>query len=301
MPQKIGTLEHPAQYDLNILLAILARFRYRLFSITQDEAFWRIIAQGDALGLVRVSPNDDIHLMAQQGDFRAGAAVKAIHHILGAGDELAAFYQFAAQDELLWTIIKPLVGLPLLRTETVFEALVSLIIEQHISWVGAQRAQHQLALWSGRIIQYEGNTFYAFPTPQQLANARLDDLKLLKITFKRIQLFITLAAQITTGELNIEDLATYPVRDAYHALLKIKGVGHWTAANVAARGMGHYDYVMDNDVALQAAVNHYFYGETGRSSRQVLIDTFERYVPYAGLAAHFTLMRWVLDRYEVSN
>jgi hypothetical protein len=55
-----------------------------------------------------------------------------------------------------------------------------------------------------------------------------------------------------------------------------------------------------NDVALQAAVNHYFFGGVGRIPAQQVLDAFAPYGDFAGLAAHYTMLRWVLDRYEAN-
>ena len=53
-----------------------------------------------------------------------------------------------------------------------------------------------------------------------------------------------------------------------------------------------------NDVALQAAVAEYFSVEKSADATKVV---FANYGEYAGLSAHFTLMRWVLDKYPIVN
>jgi hypothetical protein len=60
----------------------------------------------------------------------------------------------------------------------------------------------------------------------------------------------------------------------------IKGIGDWTAK-----------------VALQAAVNRYFYSGTGSVTARQVKETFVRYGAFGGLAACYTLMRRVLDVY----
>ena len=64
--------------------------------------------------------------------------------ILGLDRDLSAFNAMARRDARLWLPIEPLLGLPLLCAETVFEALITLIIEQHISWTSALRSQRRL-------------------------------------------------------------------------------------------------------------------------------------------------------------
>ena len=62
-------------------------------------------------------------------------------------------------------------------------------------------------------------------------------------------------------------------------------------------GWGIYNYVGHNDVALQAAVAKYFFGLDQKVSETVVQETFHQFGEYAGLAAHFTICRWVLERY----
>lgn len=171
------------------------------------------------------------------------------------------------------------------------------IIEQQIAWVAAQRAQRWLVEWGGHHAVYNGRTHYAFPTPKQIAAAEIEDLTPLKITFRRMGVMIGVARQIVSGNLQLENLRDLPAEVGYKHLVDLKGIGHWTAAWTLQRAQGPHNYIGHNDVALQAAVNHYFYGSVGRIPGEQVIHTFERYGEFAGLAAHYTILRWVLDRY----
>jgi len=163
-----------------------------------------------------------------------------------------------------------------------------MIIEQHIAWAAAQKAQRRLVEWADNSIEHEGVKHYALPTPQQLASASLNDLQgVLKITYKRTQMLIELAQQIVMGELDLGAMQAAEPDALYQQLLAIKGIGHWTAAGIISRSKGIYAYVAHNDVALQAAVRKYFVVEKSAAATKAI---FERYEPFAGLAAHFTLI-----------
>ena len=188
-------------------------------------------------------------------------------------------------------------GAPLFCTETVFEALVTLIIEQHISWKTAMRAQQTLMQIFDDGAKVGRATVYDFPKPRQLASAAPADLKPLKITNRRIDMIIDIASAVSSGDLDLESLAALDPQSAYERLLAIKGVGHWTANNTLGRALGLYPAMSQNDVALQAAIAHYFHDDARLKSAQLVLDTLGEYGEFAGLAGHFTLLRWVLDRY----
>ncbi|MEP6988331.1 MAG: hypothetical protein ABI970_22190, partial [Chloroflexota bacterium] len=187
--------------------------------------------------------------------------------------------------------------LPELRTASVFEALMQTIIEQQISWVTAQKAQLWLVDWVGNKLEYGGRVYYAFPTPAQIAAMTVEDLKPLKITFKRMALMIDLAVQVVNGQRDLEGLREVSPAEAYKQLMAIKGIGHWTAAVTLERAFGHTDWVAYNDVVLQAATNRYLLGGSGRIPPELVAQTFAVFGEYAGLAARYTMFRWVFEQY----
>lgn len=288
-----------ALFDFSKLLAILQRFPHPSLFRLEGDILWRTIQHNGQAILLRYD--------AVEG----GIALDAINHelspeirqqaefIIGTDVDHRDFYDVAKQNDLLWQVVQPLVGLPVERTESVFQALVFVIIEQHISWVAAQKAQRKLVEWANNTIVYDGYTYYAMLTPEQLASATIDDLKPLKITFKRMQLLIDIAQQIVDGTLDLEAMLEQSPDTMYKNLIKIKGVGHWTASVVLARARGIFSYVPHNDVAVQAAVQRYFYGDEGKKSSDNLNAVFEPMGEFAGLAAHYTLMHWVLDEYLI--
>jgi DNA-3-methyladenine glycosylase II len=304
----LTTLYPQAPYNFPLLLNILSRFAHPTLNIVQDGAYWRVIRSGAGLALLRVtsagtveSPVLEVELAAQSGDVDTSVVVDQLAHILHIEAGRGAFVTLAQTDAPLWRVVEPLIGLPEWRTASIFEALMETIIEQQISWTTAQKAQRWLVEWAGDCITHDGKAYYAFPTPARIAEASVEELKPLKITFKRMALMIELASQVVSGELNLEQFAVYTPDEAYQHLLSIKGIGHWTAAVTLERAFGHKDWVAYNDVVLQAATNRYFLGAEGRIPPQLVTDTFTCYGIFAGLAAHYTMIRWVLDQYPAQT
>ncbi len=291
-----------------LLLDFLSRFAHPTLDAVQANAYWRILRDGQTLALVLVhetsadpgSTRLQAEVMASSGSVDPAVILSGLRTVLPPTTDDDAFFAHARQYEALWQVVEPLVGMPTLRSASLFESLMQAIIEQQISWVAAQRAQRWLVEWAGNRLDYDGRAYYAFPTPAQLAAATIDDLKPTRITFKRMALLIDLSAQITSGAFDLEALLQLPHPEAYRELLRHKGIGHWTAAVALNRACGYYD-IHHNDVALQAATNRYFYGAAGRISPEQVIATYSRYTPYAGVAAHYTLLRWVFDQYPQSS
>lgn len=298
----IGKFTIDTNYNFALLLDVLRRFAYPTVDRVRDNAYWRVIQDETVLALVRVTQHNQstlhVHLVETRGEVNTAQILTTLRHILGIDMHLTPFYDFARTRPELWQVIAPILGVRWLRTATPFEALCTTIIEQQIAWTTAQRAQRWLVEWADNAVHYDNDTFYAFATPAQLASATVEALTPLKITFRRMRLLIHVATLAENGDINFDALRDVTPAQAYTTLTAIKGIGHWTAAWTLARAQGTFAYVGHNDVALQAAVNHYFYGGMGKIPEEKVIETFAPYGDFAGLAAHHTILRWVLDRYD---
>ncbi|MBI1282134.1 MAG: hypothetical protein GC179_28665 [Anaerolineaceae bacterium] len=301
----LTTLHPKPPYNFGLLLDFLTRFAHPTLNIVRASAYWRVVqSPAGGLALLRVAgssavdnPQLDVNVVTSSGDVDDQSLVETIKHILPLQHDRSAFYACAANESDLWMVVEPLIGLPELRSSSVFEALIETIIEQQISWVTAQKAQRWLVEWVGNMLEYDEHIYYAFPTAEQIAAATVDDLKPLKITFKRMALMIDLASQVASGQLDLEGLREVSPAEAYKRLMAIKGIGHWTAAVTLERAFGYSDWVAHNDVVLQAATNRYLLGGSGRIPPELVTATFARYGDHAGLAARYTMFRWVFEQY----
>lgn len=300
MNRHLLTLYPTPPYDF-ALTAYAARY-YSTLGMWRGGAFWRALRAGDGLALVKISsagtvdaPALDVALMATQGAVDEAALAQTVTRMLNPQLELAPFYAAARRDPALWQVIEPLYGLHIFQTETLYEALSITVIEQQIALAAAQRGERWLIEWAGDHLHYNGDTFAVFPHPARLASATIEDLIPLKITFGRMQRLIDIAQREMRE--SFEALRGQPHEAIYTALTALKGVGHWTAAWTMNRGLGHLVYVGSADVALRAAVNHYFFGAAGRADTDVTDAVFARCGECAGLAAYYTLMKWAFDRY----
>jgi DNA-3-methyladenine glycosylase II len=260
-----------------------------------DGTYRRVLRVGEALALIEVenrgtvdAPLIESRILKSVGELDEAALWVKARRVLNVDSDLKPFYALAQGDVVLAETIQKLYGLHSLQADSLFEALALTMIEQQIALKMAQAAERWLLAWGGEIIEYEGEMYYAFPRPERIAAATVNDLTPLKITFGRMQRLIDLARAAET----LEALRDQPAEIAYEALVGYKGVGHWTAAWTLIRAQGRFAYVGVNDVALRAAVNAYYFGQNGRADAAVVDQTFARYEAYSGIAAFYTIMRW---------
>ncbi len=303
-PQIIGVLSPTPPYNFSLMTNLLGRYTHPVMEFVHDNAYWRTLHHRGGLVMIKVissgtiaKPQLQVTVISAMVAININELLLQVEHLLCIDINYAPFYEFAKAYPLLWDIVRPLVGLHWLRTQTAFEAILHTIIEQQIAWVAAQKAQRWLVEWGDNWLEADGLRGYAFPAPSQIAMATIDEFTPLKITFKRMGLMISIAQAIETGDLPLETIVTMPPQEAYDFLVGIKGIGHWTASWTLQRTLGVHNVVGHNDVALQAAVGRYFFGIEGKVSAQAVHDTFATFGDYAALAANYTIMRWVLDKY----
>ena len=262
---RIGTLHPPAPYDLMTTAKLLNRY-HGVLDIERDGAYWRALNINSEPVLVRVTqrgpseqPALDVELVAGDAT-HADAALERIRWVLATDIDVSDFNAYAQNHApRLWDVVRPLAGVRHFRGETLFEALATVVIEQQIALSAALKAQRRFAEWGGLSVTADGESFYTFPAAAHVAATDADTLHAqLKITHRRVDVIRRVAQGITEGTLDIEELRDADTATIYEQLMAIKGVGHWTAAWTLLRGLGQYDYVGHNDVALRDAVGYYF-------------------------------------------
>jgi DNA-3-methyladenine glycosylase II len=294
---------HPqAPYDFDLTINA-ARF-YSVRGRRLEGAYRRVLRLSVGLALVELrsagttsDPVLEARVLAANHRVDASVLEERLIALLNLRYDLQPFYGFAQSDPVLLTAVERLRGLRTVVTDTLFEAVITSIIEQQITLRMAHAAERWLMAWAGECIEFEGESYYAFPTPERLALATIDDLKPLKITGQRIARIIEIARGVTNGTLDLEGLRGQPPEDVYTVLRNIKGVGHWTAAWTMIKGLGHFANFGSGDVGLRAAANAYYFGLPGNADRATVDALLARYSPYDGIAAYFTLMRWAMEKY----
>lgn len=278
-----------------------ARFYSVLGIAMPDGAYRRVLRVGDTLALAGFRAVDggvDVDLLAAGGPVDATQFEARARWMLHPELDLAPFYAQAQADPGLARLIGPLDGLRAFRLDSVFEALAITIIEQQIALTMAQAAERWLIRTYGEALDYEGETYYAFPRPEALAPLTPQDLTPLKITFIRMGRLIDMARAMAEGALDLEPLAADP--DAlYPQMLALHGVGHWTAAWALIRSSGQFRYFGRADVALRAAANRHFADRPGRMDGDALDARFARFGDQAGLAAFYLIIRYAHDKVKL--
>ena len=261
-----------APFDFDLTAGYHTYFQGRYGSDSLRDGVYRrlldldgnlVLASVSSVGTVD-SPRLEVDLRGDRIDARTlRQAGRLVGWLLGAGQDLAPFYQMAANDPAMTAITERFRGLHLPHTATVFEALVLAILGQQISTQVARVIRTLLIETHGPRMEIEGTPYYAFPRPYRLAEATVEELHGLKLSWRKAEYVRGIAIAASEEQDGLEYLHRLEDREVVSRVTKLRGVGPWTAQWLLVRALDRPDALPLGDLALRRTVsNLYFDGET---------------------------------------
>ena len=236
----------------------------------RDGVFSQILKLNDQLVLVKVTSAGTIEQPKLTVELKANKPITAedkqraqetVKFIFNLGFDLGAFYQEIKDDRTMQDITRQLYGLKNPTTPTVFEALVDSIVEQQISIKVAIAIEEKLTKKLGDRLDIDGDTYFAFPTPQTLACASVDEIQQVGLSQRKAEYIQQTAKLIMNGKLDLEHLKTRQnPEEIISELDEVRGVGVWTAELTMLRGMQKLDALPADDFGIRRVISRYYCG-----------------------------------------
>ncbi|MBR2452687.1 MAG: DNA-3-methyladenine glycosylase 2 family protein [Clostridia bacterium] len=147
-------------------------------------------------------------------------------------------------EETLWKneLLRPSIergrGIRILRQD-LWETIVTFIISANNNIPRIKKIVSALCENFGEKIEFDGKTFFGFPTPEALAKLTVDDLKIIRAGF-RDKYILDAAKKVASGETSLDAIQTMSDKDAKKELMKINGIGSKVADCVLLFALGRY-------------------------------------------------------------
>lgn len=198
--------------------------------------------------------------------------------LLGADFDLEAF---RPTDPLLAELVRRLRGFRPPLTPDPFEMLVGAITAQQISLRAAFAVRNRFVERYGK----RAELAYAFPTTEQVARLKPEDLTTLGYSRRKADYVLALAR----SDLDFDALASLPDEEVNAALVALPGVGEWTADWFLARHLARSHAWPAGDLALRKVVSD-FYGDGRPLTIEEVRELGARFDPFENLSAHYLLL-----------
>lgn len=213
----------------------------------------------------------------------------AVARQFATGLDLAPFYALARPDAVLARLVRSFRGMRIPQAPTVYETVISAILEQQVNLSFAHQVKKALIETFGDGVEFEGHRYNAFPSPASLAVTTPRRLLRLQISGPKARYIIAISRAVLDGRLDLEGLRLAEPAAAHDRLLAEKGVGPWTAHYVGLRALGHRDCLPAADVGLQKAIRR-FYG-LRKQPTAARIEKLAR--SWAGWRSYATFYLWM--------
>ncbi|MCE9654951.1 DNA-3-methyladenine glycosylase family protein [Clostridium celatum] len=202
-----------------------------------------------------------------------------------------------SKDELLRKSVEFGYGIRILNQDP-FEILISFIISARNSIPSIMKTIKKISEKWGDKLEYKGNIYYAFPTPEQLKKATLDEIKETGASFRSKYIVDTIGnvnAAIEAkqkGELteelrqfDLDYIKSLPSDECHKALQNFMGVGAKVADCIMLFSMGKHS-AFPVDVWIKRAMIH-FYLAPDVSLNKIRVFGREKFGELSGLAQQY--------------
>ncbi len=228
-------------------------------SVYDGRYLWRVVETADGslvpLRVEQIGPVEEPRLRVEvlaHGVPEAEEALKALCRFLCAQDDLTGAYAKMEADPALRPMLGPLRGMMPWTAFGPVEGLMDAIIFQQISLKAAFSIIERFVKGLGTPVRVRNRTLYAFPRLETIASAGPEALRALGLSRNKASYILGVAEALLSG-FDLADLAAKPTEEAIRDLMRLRGVGRWTAEFFLAIGLKRWEVVPADDLGVRRA------------------------------------------------
>ena len=284
-------------FRLDLTVWALRRQAHNRMDDWERETYRRVWRYGDGWLKVRLwqthgDPDPLLEGEIYQGpqDERAVSWVREqLTWMLGLDRDLAPFCAMAATDSRLASLAARYRGLRPPRFPSLFEGLVNAVACQQLSLHLGITLLNRLSKLCG-VEAGEMDQVYPFPDPCSLLRQEVTALRDLGFSRQKAAALRALAEEAAAGGLERADWQALPNGEAVQRLLRLRGIGRWSAEYVLLRALGRLDVFPGDDVGARKSLCRWLEENSSLDYAQVA-NRLRQWQPYAGMVYFLLLMR----------
>jgi DNA-3-methyladenine glycosylase II len=202
--------------------------------------------------------------------------------------DLKPFYALAKKDDLLKAIVKKHFGYRIVGQPDLFESLIWAVLGQQINLGFAYTLKQRFVEEFGQRLEFGGKNYHLFPLAEKVAQLSNEHLLPLQFSRQKANYTIGIAQAFAEGKLSRAKLAGLSLTEAKEELMKIKGIGNWTANYALMKTFRHPDAFPLEDAGVHNAIRN----QLGLKSKPSLDRVKKIFRKYKGWEAYATLYLW---------
>jgi DNA-3-methyladenine glycosylase II len=222
---------------------------------------------------------------------RSHQVAQSLGAILGLDVDPAPLHRAAASEPGLRPVATALRGMRPPRFAGLFETFLNVIPFQQLSLDAGIAIIGRLVDRFGQTLEYRGRRFHASPDSSAIAGARPAALRACGLSARKADALRAIGRMVASGSLDAEQIAGMPTDEALGTLVRLPGIGPWSAALVLLRGFRRLDVFPPGDVGAKRALDALWHSGNGTFCDRVQrFGNLRGYLYFLGLGGNLLRM-----------
>lgn len=285
-------LPTPHEFSFELCLEFLKRSPRELLHVIVENGVVKALRHdGEVIVFSVTSSGQNLKvnfLTREPGVKEQEAVAQYIREWFDLETDLKPFYRMAEKDKLLKKAVSDYFGYRIVGQPDLFESLVWAVLGQQINLGFAYTLKQRFVETFGERLALNGVEYFLFPTPGTVSLIKPEQLLPLQFSGQKSRYTVSIAEAFATGTISREKLEGLSLTEAKNELMKIKGVGNWTANYALMKTFRHPDAFPLEDAGLHNAIKNH-----RKMDRKPTLKEVEKiFKKYNGWEAYATLYLW---------
>src|SRR5258708_21464765 len=282
----------PEIFSYDLCLSFLKRSPKEVLHRIENEMVTKALSIEGQLVIFQITANDKslkVDFLNTKPLSKTKQSVEAyIREWFDMETDLKPFYSLARKDDLLKNLVKTFHGYRIIGQPDLFESLVWAVLGQQINLQFAYTLKQRFVQQFGERVNFNGNDHFLFPEQKLVATLGDDDLLPLQFSRQKSKYVKLIGEAFVSGSVSKEKLSNLSFEDAKTELIKIKGIGNWTANYALMKTFRYPNAFPLEDAGIHNAIKNL----KGMKQKPSLNHVKKIFKNYRGWEAYATLYLW---------
>jgi DNA-3-methyladenine glycosylase II len=228
------------------------------------------------------------------GECHSTRVKEILQRMLGFSLDLSGFYALGQIDQTIPLLVQRFLGIKPPRFPSLFEAFLNAFACQQVTLDVGLMLLNRLTETYGLQFTDGQAVYHAFPRPEEIATASVEDLRALGFSRQKARAMLELAIRLTREPHYLSLLEGMNNEEVRSTVSSMRGVGRWTTEYVLLRGLGRLETFPGDDVGAQNNLQRLLH-LAEKPTYETIKELTAAWQPYAGLI-YFHLLLDALEK-----
>jgi len=202
-------------------------------------------------------------------------------------ENITEFIRLAKKDKILKKTLKYVYGMRECSLNSIYELLVISLVLQNTNVKRTRTMLRNLLEKYGTRVKFDNKELFAFFKPEKIARVREKELWNCKLGY-RAPYVKSISQSFANKKIDEFELRKMNKEDAKEKLMKLKGIGPYSADIILAEALRHHD-ILVLDIWSQKIFSKVLFGDEKHSKEQILKKAEKLWNGWKGLAGRYVM------------